>query len=342
MSGRRRANGRLFPWLNEGRTVRVVTFDHFGGPAALRTEHADDPAPGPGELRLRLISSPVNRADLAMLAGRYGVRPTLPATPGLEAAGIVDATGSDVRSFVLGDRVLVALGGAAGQGTWRDLLIIPESAALRIPDGVSDEVAASCLVPGLTAWALLSSLALPDGATLLVTAALSSAGVAVGQLASSFGLRPFGVLRSSDSADRAVSEAGFEAVGFGPVPRFVDVGPFDAALDCVGGDWTAACLELLRPGGEVVLFGELDERRLTIDPGRLIFAEKRLRGFWLDRWLARSTAEERDAAYALVLALLEAGTLQPIVDRVFPLDQAGAACRYALLSGRVGRVFLRP
>ncbi|MCS6802525.1 MAG: zinc-dependent alcohol dehydrogenase family protein [Chloroflexota bacterium] len=317
--------------------MRVVRFDRFGGPEVLRVVEEPDPVPGPGEAVVRIVAAGVNPADLAMIAGRYGVRPPLPATPGLEAAGVVLAVGAGVKEPCVGERVILALGAARGQGTWRSLVVAPAESLLRTPERLSDDQAGAALLTSLTAVVLMESLGCAEGEAILVTAPRSNTGLALGQLAAVSGLRLYGVARREGAPP-----PGYQAVTVWPawpVPAGV---PLRAALDAVAGEWTQTCLEAVQPGGEVVVYGMLSGRPCAVDPASLIYGEKRLRGFWLQRWLENAAPTERDAVYALALTYLSAGTLAPVVARTFSLDAVEAACRFALSAGRVGKVVLRP
>jgi NADPH:quinone reductase-like Zn-dependent oxidoreductase len=303
----------------------------------LRIVEAPLGRPGREEALVRIVAAAINPADLAFIGGRYGVRPQLPATPGFEAAGVVEEVGEGVADLHPGDRVILALGAGRGQGTWRSHLVAPAAALLPTPERLSDQQAGAALVTSLTALALLDLLALPAGSALLVTAPWSSTGIALGQLAETYGLRLFGLARRPMSAP-----PGYHAVAVWPAWQELDEGRFAAALDCVAGEWTAACLEAVEAGGEVVTYGALSGQSGIVDPEQIIYGEKRLRGFWLHRWLAAASPLERDARYALALAYLGAGNLDPVVARAFPLNDVQSACRFASEPGRVGKVVLLP
>lgn len=317
--------------------MRLVVFDRFGGPDVLRVVEAPDPEPRAGEALVRVLAAAINPADLALVAGRYGVRPPLPATPGLEAAGVVMAVGPGVVVPRIGDRVMLALGAARGQGTWRSHLTVPVETVLATPDRLSDDQAGGALLTSLTALTLLETLGPASGDSLLVTAPRSTTGLALGQLAPAYGVRLYGLSRSSTAPP-----PGYQAVSVWPEHPLPPDTSVTAALDAVAGAWTQTCLDLVDAGGEVVVYGALSGQPSAIEPSRMIYGEKRLRGFWLQRWLATATPAARDALYALALAYLNAGILEPVVARAFPLSEVEAACRFALTPGRLGKVILKP
>src|SRR3954453_13709735 len=119
--------------------MRRVVFDQFGEPAAvLRVEDAPPPAPGPDEVLVRLRARPINPSDLHTVHGSYGVRPKLPATPGYEGVGVVEALGADVAGVAVGHRVIPR--GVAG--TWQELVVAKAGSLIPVPEGVRDEHAA--------------------------------------------------------------------------------------------------------------------------------------------------------------------------------------------------------
>src|SRR5579859_2128521 len=119
--------------------MRSVRYDQLGDPAqVLRIEDLPKPEPGPREVLIRLAARPINPSDLLSIAGRYGVLPKLPATPGFECAGKIEALGSEVNGLRVGQRV-VPLG--ANQGTWQEYVTARAAAVLPVPDNIDDQQA---------------------------------------------------------------------------------------------------------------------------------------------------------------------------------------------------------
>jgi NADPH:quinone reductase-like Zn-dependent oxidoreductase len=324
--------------------MQLVRFTRFGGPEVLELVGAPLPIPGPGQVRVRLTAAAVNHADLALIAGSYPLRPRLPATPGLEGAGWVEAVGPGVTEAHLGERVVLPLGAAAGQGTWREAVVVPADLLLPTPPALTDEQAGGLWVSYLTAWALLTTDWEEAPGPVLATAAGSSVGLALGQLARLLGRELVGLVRRPELAPWLLTQ-GYQRV---MVAETASAGlreereRYPLVLDAVGGPGVAALLRVLAPGGVLVLYGTLDPAAAGFAGPALLFGEKRLAGFWLNRWLGRVSAEERETAYATLLGWFASGDLQPLVERTFPLAEVRTACQALLRPGRRGKILLRP
>ncbi len=189
--------------------MRAVRFASFGDPAEVLTVE-DQPitAPGPGQVLLRMRVRPINPSDLFAIRGSYGVLPRLPATPGMEGAGVVDALGFGVKGFAVGQ--LVATMGVGG--TWQEYMVVHSSALLPVPAGLSERQAAMLLVNPTSAWLLLHEvLRVEPEAWVLQNAANSAVGRFVIQLARRSGFRTINLVRRHDLADELRAE-GADAV----------------------------------------------------------------------------------------------------------------------------------
>jgi NADPH:quinone reductase-like Zn-dependent oxidoreductase len=182
--------------------MHIVQFDRFGEPAdVLHLLDAAIPQPAAGEVRVRLTARAIHPSDLQNVRGRYGRPPPLPATPGNDAAGVVDAVGVGVTSPVPGMRVALLLGANAGRGTWREQVCVPAQMVVPTPSGLTDTQAGALWVNYLSIEAMVEDvLHLKAGDVLIQTAAGSQLGRAVLEFAKVRGLVLVNVVRRAEQA----------------------------------------------------------------------------------------------------------------------------------------------
>ena len=161
--------------------MKALIFRATGEPqSVLQLAEIPTPRLTRGEALVRVLLSPINASDLHMVRGRYGYQPELPASPGIEAVGIVEAVGPGVQGSIVGTRVVFV----DTWNTWREQIVCPVDRLVPVPDGLDDPTAAISYINPLTAWALTrSGHNLKEGDWLLQTAAASS----VGKLVASIG-----------------------------------------------------------------------------------------------------------------------------------------------------------
>lgn len=327
----------------------VVRFARFGDPAEVLevVDGGPAPAPGPGEARLRFVAAPVNPSDLLTVRGRYGTRPELPATPGYEGVGRVDAVGEGVAHLAPGDRVLLT----AVRGTWRSSATVPAARLFPLPAADPLQLAMLTANP-LTAILMLERfVALAEGDWVIQNAANSGVGFAVLAAARERGLRTVNVVRRAEvgeelrahGADLVVVDAPDLAPrvrdaldGAGAAPRTA----VRLALDAVGGQATARLARCVADGGAVVSYGSLSEEPCVVDARETIFRDVSLRGFWLTRWIAGAAPGELARVFGAAGRMVAEGRLRVPVEATYPLSRAREACAHAGRAGRGGKVLL--
>ena len=291
------------------------------------------PVPGPGQVRARVRAFGINRADLLQRRGLYPAPSGAPPDIlGLEFAGEVDAIGpADRRTgapAAAGDRVM----GITAGGAYAEYLVVPAGHLMRVPAAYSFAEAAAVPEAFVTAYDALERLSLGAGEWVLVHAVGSGVGTAVLQLARARGARCVGTSRSPAKLDRA-RDWGLDAGVNSAAGAFVDEvrrvtgGGAHAAVDLVGGSLFPRTLEALRPRGRLVLVGLTAGRTAEVDLGLVLRHRLRVEG----TVLRSRPDEEKDDLVArfvqAVLPLLEARTVRPVVERVWPfadVEQAHA------------------
>ncbi|MEU1545336.1 zinc-binding dehydrogenase [Nocardia sp. NPDC005745] len=324
--------------------MRAVVIERFGEPKdVLATAERPVPEPGPGEVRLALILSPIHNHDLAIVRGVYGYRPELPAIPGSEAVARVDAVGPEVGDLSVGQRVTVS----GAQNVWAEYFVVPARQVIPLPDTVSDETAAQLLAMPLSALMLIEDLELSSGDWLTINAANGAVGRLVNVFARQRGLNVLNLVRGPASV-AALRELGYEPVldteseGWrDQVEAATSGAPILRAVDQVGGRAGAAELALLAPGGQLISFGALSGQPLSLDPGPLIFKQVVIKGFWGAKRIEEIGAEHRGRLIRELIALAADGVLRLDIEAAYPLEEAADAAVATETPGRAAKVALR-
>lgn len=324
--------------------MQSVRFDEFGNPAeVLRVEDVPQPEAGANQVLVRLRARPINPSDLLTVRGLYGALPKLPATPGLEGMGEVVAVGDGVSNLRPGQRV-IPLG---VQGTWQQYIVAPSAQLIPVPDSISDQTAAQFVVNPLTAWIMtIEELALKPGEWLLQTAAGSTLGRVVLQIARLRGFKTINVVRRREqveelkalgadevicTADEEISERVKEITGKAGITK---------AIDAVGGQTGADVMGVMGRGGVMLVYGLLSMEPMPIDGGRMIFTTSTLRGFWLGEWLRSAPPERQQAITTEMLRSMASNEIVPPVEAEYPLADVLSAVAHAERQGRSGKVLL--
>jgi len=326
--------------------MRAIRFSQFGNPRdVLALENIPSPEPGSGQVRVRFTHRPINPSDLLTVQGIYPVAAKPPASPGLEGVGRVDALGEGVSGLSIGQRVISL---AAAPGTWAERFVIPADRALPMPDAVPDPVASQTLANPVTAWALVNDeIDMQPGEWLLQTAAASTLGKLVIQLARRRGFRTLNVVRRRAHVDDVLAAGGDAVVCTEDeslserVSRIVGADGVAWALDSVGGEVGAEVVSCLRPGGTMLSVGLLSGTTLgTLDARSLIFNGTTVRGFWIIEWFGRRPADVIGRALEEVVTLLATGELRLSVEAQYPLDDFREAVDHSTRPGRHGKILL--
>ncbi|HUG39175.1 MAG TPA: NAD(P)H-quinone oxidoreductase [Longimicrobiales bacterium] len=325
--------------------MRAIVISEPGPPEVLRLAERRDPVAGPGQLLVRVAATSVNRADLLQRQGHYPAPPGSPDDiPGLEYAGTVEAVGEGADRWKEGDRVM----GLVGGGGYAELVAVPASQAMGIPESLSLEQAAAVPEVFITAHdALGARLHLRAGETLLIHAVGSGVGTAALQLAKALGCPVIGTSRTPWKLARA-RELGLDLAvdaSSGEWSRAVrdatDGRGVEAILDLVGGAYLKQNLRTLATLGRQVVVGLTAGRTAEIDLGAVLAKRITIVGTALR---SRSPAEKAEVASAFereVVPLLRSGAVRPIVHDVLPMRDAARA--HALLESNrtFGSVVLR-
>ncbi|GCE23043.1 zinc-dependent alcohol dehydrogenase family protein [Dictyobacter kobayashii] len=330
--------------------MKAIQFDQYGEPAQVLTlRETSVPEPGNNEVRVRMISSPVNPSDLLFVRGVYaGVQPHFPASAGFEGVGLVDVVGPQTQGVVRGQRVAVLNGEG---GNWAEYAVVPANRLFPVPDDLSNEQAASFYINPATAIAMVRYvLAVPRGEWLLQSAAGSELGRMIIKLGQKDGFHTINVVHRHASIEE-LKQLGADAViaaDDGPIDEQVRrlVGPQGVryAIDPVAGDTGTQIFQALSDDGHMLVYGSLtgEPIRVGADPRFILAGNRILEVFWLGYWFrGRDDAAQRNL-FGDIVTLMREGILGTTSAHPFSLDKIGAAVKQAEAPGRHGKVLLVP
>jgi NADPH2:quinone reductase len=323
--------------------VKAIRVHAYGGPEAMVLETVELPAPGAGQVRVRVEAAGVNFIDTYQRSGVYP-SPSLPRALGLEGAGVIEALGPEVSGFAVGDRVAWA----SAPGSYATHVNAPAAELVPLPKGLDSRRAAAAMLQGMTAHYLArSTFPLAAGHTCVVHAAAGGVGLLLCQLARAAGARVIGLVSSEEKETLARAAGADEVIrvdreDFLPAVRRLTGGQgVDVVYDSVGRDTFDRSLSCLRPRGMMVLFGGSSGQVPPFDPqvlnarGSLYLTRPSLNAY-------TATREELLWRAGEVLGAVEKGTLSLRIDSALPLAEAAEAHRR--LEGRrtAGKVLLLP
>ncbi len=305
--------------------TKAIRIHANGGPEVMKWEQVPTPQPGPGEVLIRHEAVGLNFIDVYFRTGFY--KAPLPATIGMEGAGVVLAAGENVTGLAAGDRVAYAGGPIGAYATER---VIAADRLVKLPDAIDCKTAAAMMLQGMTAQYLLHrTFKVQKGQTILVHAAAGGVGLILCQWASHMGATVIGVVSTEKKAELAKANgAAHVVVGFGnlvaEVKRITQGAMVPVVYDSVGKDSFSASIDCLAPLGLMVSFGSASGPVPPVDIG-MLSAKGSL-------FLTRPTLATYTATHADLIAssndLFEAvasGAVRIQVNQTFPLEDAAKA-----------------
>ncbi|MEV4612360.1 NAD(P)H-quinone oxidoreductase [Kitasatospora sp. NPDC049258] len=324
--------------------MRAITIAHAGGPEVLTWEQVPDPVPAAGEVLVEVAASAVNRADLLQRQGFYEPPAGSSPYPGLECSGRIVALGPGVSGWGVGDEVCALLSG----GGYAELVAVPVGQLLPVPQGVGLVEAAALPEVAATVWSNVFMVAhLRPAETVLIHGGASGIGTMAIQLAKAVGARVAVTAGSAHKLERC-AELGadigidYREQDFVEALREATGGAgADVVLDIMGAKYLQRNVDALAVNGRLVIIGLQGGVKGELDLGSLL----RKRGAVAATNLRGRPLEEKAAIVAAVREhvwpLLAAKVVRPVVDRVLPIEQAGAAHRVLEAGEQVGKVVLR-
>jgi putative PIG3 family NAD(P)H quinone oxidoreductase len=324
--------------------MQAIVIEEPGDENVLQIGTAPDPVLGPGQVRIAVAASALNRADLLQRQGMYPPPPGASSILGLECSGVIAELGEGVSGWSVGDRAMALLAG----GGYAEQVVVDAGSCMPVPAGLDLVEAAGLPEVCLTVFLNVFQLGgLETGGWLLVHGGGSGIGTAAIQMAREAGARVVVTAGSDEKcarcrelgADVAVNyrEADFaEAVAEATGGAGVDV-----ILDSIGGPYLERNLSSLAVGGRLVLIGLMGGAKAEIPLGTLLMKRLQVMGSTLR---ARPEAEKADLARAFLARFgkaLESGALRPIVHALLPLAEAAEGHRRMKASEHFGKILLK-
>lgn len=322
--------------------MQAVRVHQYGGLEELKYEEVPTPEPGEGEARVKIEAVGVNFIDVYHRLGWY--KSSLPLTLGQEAAGTVDAVGSNVTDVKPGDRVAYA----TVQGSYAEYSIVPAWRLVPVREGVDFQQAAATMIQGMTAHYLtFSTYPIKEGETALVHAAGGGTGQLLVQIVKRRGARVIGTVSSVEKAVLAREAGADEVINYAQtdfeaeVKRLTNNAGVDVVYDSVGKDTFDRSLNCIRKRGYMVLFGQSSGQVPPFDPqtlnakGSLFLTRPTLGHYTVDRTELLRRVND-------LFNWIAAGELKVRVDKTFPLAESAEAHRYLEDRQSKGKVLLIP
>ncbi len=307
------------------RTMKAIRVAECGGPEKLTLDQIPVPQPAAGQALVKIAAIGVNFIDIYFRSGLY--KAELPFTPGMEASGVVEAVGEGVTDLAAGDRVAYAM----QRGSYAEYAVVPAWQLVKIPDGVSSELAAACMLQGMTAHYLThSTFPLSSNHTALIHAAAGGAGQLIVQMAKMRGATVIGTVGTPAKALEAKAAGADHVIlyndqDFAAEAKALTGGKgVDVVYDSVGASTFQKSLDSLRPRGMMVTFGNASGAVPAIEPlllntkGSLFLTRPTLAHHCLDK-------EELNWRAGDVLGWIASGKLKIHIGGTYKLDNVADA-----------------
>ena len=325
--------------------MKQVLIDRYGAPeeVARCAEVPDVGAPAAGEVVFDVLAFPINPADVSFCRGTYRLKPMLPATPGAECVGRVNAVGAGVTHVKPGDLVI-----NLQRENWTQRRRVRGDDVIALPPRMDLHQAAMLRINPPTALLLLTDIvALKPGDWVIQNVANSAVGRLVIRLARARGVRTMNVVRREALVAELKALGADAGVVDGPelaqaVKAQTGGGPVRLGLDAVSGRATARLSSCLADGGVVCNYGSMSGEDPIMSRGALTSGGQTLVGFILGRGLATRSLEQVRAIYADLGQQIVDGTLSAPVEKVYPIEEIATALAHAQRGGRSGKILVAP
>ena len=319
------------------KAIRVRT---FGDPDAMILQDIPDLAPGPDEVVVKVRAAGINPVDAYIRSGTYQIKPTLPYTPGMDAAGTIESVGEGVEHVNAGDRVYVS---GSLTGTYAEQTLCDTKQVHSLPENVSFSQGAGVNVPYTAAcYALFHRAHALPGETVLVHGATGGVGVAAVQFAVSAGMTVIGTGGTREGRDLVKDHGALHVLDHHDAEyqqKLLDLTAgrgVDVILEMLANVNLGNDLRMLARNGRVVVIGS--RGTVEINPRDAMARDAAVLGMVV----MNASDEQRRKMHAAIREGLKNGSLHPVVGKELPLAEAAEGHRLVMESGRFGKIVLIP
>jgi len=323
--------------------MRYINISEYGGPEVMEIKEGEVPDPGEGEVLIKVHTAGVNRPDVMQRQGLYRPPPGAPPILGLEVAGEVVATGNDVSTWSVSDRVCALTNG----GGYAEYVAVPAGQCLPVPAGLQLEEAAAVPETFFPVWANVFDRArLKPSERFLVHGGSSGIGITAIQMAKSLGSKVFTTAGNKEKcaacrrfgADVAVN---YHEQDYVKVLKEATEGQgVDVILDIVGGDYVDRNLELAAKDGRIVSLSFIKGSRVEIDMMRILLKRLIITGSTLRPRSVEAKASIAEKLRAQIWPLIESREIKPLIAARFPLENAAESHKLMESSKHIGKIIL--
>ncbi|OMD43096.1 quinone oxidoreductase family protein [Paenibacillus odorifer] len=322
--------------------MKAVIVDKFGSIENMKYADVEMPSINSNQILIRVQTTSVNFADIKARLGNKG-QGKLPFILGLEASGIIEKIGNDVKSFYIGQRVLAF----PHHGSYAEYVVADENLTFAIPDGIPFEIAGACGIVSFLSYKLLADIAkLQKGENILIHSASGGVGTTAIQIAKALGANNIiGTVGNEEKIPMALNAGADHTICYAngefaeKVNELTDGKGVDIILDSVGGDITAQSLKCLAPMGRLVIFGNSNGRYGHVQTNDLHASCRSVLGFSLGTIRKERPEILKDTAVQ-IFRLLENGQLDIKISARFPLSEASLAHQFVENRNSTGKVLL--
>ena len=322
--------------------MKAIQFDKLGGPEVVHLADVPKPEVRPGTVLLKVHAAGLNFADTFFTRGEYAVKPRLPDTPGLEAAGVIEEVGAGVENLKPGTRAAVI-----GLRCYAEYCTVRPQMTFPIPDFVSFEEGAAFPIQVLTAWHMLHTAhKTTPGQTVVVHSAAGGVGIVAVQIAKAAGARVIGTVSNDSKADLVRKYGGDEVVNYethdfaAEVLKQTSGKGADLILDAVGKPTFEDGFKCLAPLGHLMLYGRSGGPPDRLNVFKTMEKSVKVSGFSLPTMY--QLPDQLMAGVNACFELMREGKLKIVIGKSYPLTQAADALRHLASRQSVGKLVLVP